>query len=210
MLETILNYMNSVEPHWIYLILFAVAFTENIFPPSPSDVVVIIGASLIANSTTISYLPVLLITSLGSAAGFIVMYYLGYYLSEHVLRSGKFKFIKKETLARLDVWFKKYGYKIIIANRFLPGTRAVVSFFAGVSELKAWKTFILASIGAFIWNAMIIFIGMQLGNNIELIDNYLKTYSKVGLLITLLIILYFVIRKIIKLGKATANETKNL
>ena len=99
-----------------------------------SDVVVVVGASLIA-STSVGFIPVLLITSIGSALGFILMYYIGFFLSEKVLRTGRIKFIEKSSLEKTDAWFSKYGYWIILANRFLPGTRSVISFFSGVHEL---------------------------------------------------------------------------
>ena len=79
MLEEILLYIGSLNNTWIYIILFFFAFIENIFPPSPSDVIVVVGASLIA-SNGLGFLPVLLITSIGSALGFILMYYVGYFL----------------------------------------------------------------------------------------------------------------------------------
>jgi membrane protein DedA with SNARE-associated domain len=88
MLEEILLYISSLDTTWIYLILFFFAFIENVFPPSPSDVVVVVGASLIA-STSIGFIPVLIITCFGSAIGFILMYYVGYFLFEKILRNGK-------------------------------------------------------------------------------------------------------------------------
>ena len=66
MLEEILVYNSSLEAIWIYIILFLFSFVENVFPPSPSDVIVVVGASLIA-STSIGFIPVLIITSIGSA-----------------------------------------------------------------------------------------------------------------------------------------------
>lgn len=128
MLEEIIAYISTLDTSWIYVILFFFAFIENVFPPSPSDVVVVVGASLIA-TTSLGFVPVLIITSIGSALGFILMYYVGYFLSEKVLRSGKLKFISQDALHKTDEWFTKYGYKIILANRFLPGTRSVISFF---------------------------------------------------------------------------------
>jgi len=86
--------MSSVDVLYLYFILFFFAFIENVFPPSPSDVVVVIGASLIA-TTTLGYFPVLIITSIGSSLGFILMYYLGYFLSEKILRKDRFKFLTK-------------------------------------------------------------------------------------------------------------------
>lgn len=197
MLESILSYIGSLDPTWIYVVLFFFSFIENVFPPSPSDLVVIVGASLIS-STAIGFLPVLLITSIGSALGFILMYYVGFFLSEKILRNRRQKFISQKSLAKIDKWFKKYGYKIILANRFLPGTRSVISFFSGVHELNVKKTFLMALISAFLWNAFIVNLGIVLGNNVARIDYYLTTYSTVIIILTAAVILYFLIRALIK------------
>ncbi|MCZ7601810.1 MAG: DedA family protein [Melioribacteraceae bacterium] len=176
MLEQVLSYISSVDTIYVYLVLFFFSFIENVFPPSPSDVVVVVGASLIA-STEISFLPILFITSIGSAMGFVLMYYVGKLFGEKLVRKGKIKFIHKDDIEKADKWFNKWGYKLILANRFLPGTRSVISFFSGVHELKIGTTFLYAAISAFAWNAVIIYIGMLVGNNVELIDYYLNTYS---------------------------------
>ncbi|MCW8850381.1 MAG: DedA family protein [Melioribacteraceae bacterium] len=200
MLEEILVFISSLDATWIYLLLFFFAFIENVFPPSPSDVVIVVGASLIA-TTSIEFIPVLFITSVGSAVGFILMYYVGYFLSEKVLRSGKLKFVSQDALHKTDEWFSQYGYWIILANRFLPGTRSVISFFSGVHELHVGKTFIFALISAFAWNIIIIYLGMTLGNNVELIDYYLKTYSNIGIGITVIVTIFFTIRYFLKKKK---------
>lgn len=200
MLEEILLYIGSLDTLWIYVILFFFSFIENVFPPSPSDVVVIVGASLIA-STSLGFVPVLIITSIGSALGFILMYYVGYFLSEKILRSGKIKFIDKASLAKTDLWFSKYGYWIILANRFLPGTRSVISFFSGVHELDVKKTFLYALISAFLWNILIIYLGMTMGNNVDLIDYYLTTYSNIVLGLTAVIVAVLLVRFLIRKKK---------
>lgn len=185
--------MSTVDPIVLYLILFFFCYIENIFPPSPSDVVVVFGASLIA-STSLSYIPILLITSFGSSLGFVLMYYVGKIFGERVVLSGKLKFITQESISKTDIWFSKYGYKLILLNRFLPGTRSLVSFFSGLYELDLWRTFVLATISAFLWNAIIIYLGMLLGNNVEMIDYYLSTYSMIIMILTLLVIIFFIIR----------------
>jgi membrane protein DedA with SNARE-associated domain len=126
------------------------------------------------------------------------MYYVGYFLSEKILRTGKLKFIDDSALQKTDQWFEHYGYWIILANRFLPGTRSVISFFSGVHELKIKKTFLFALISAFLWNVLIIYFGMTLGNNVELIDYYLTTYSNIVIGLTVLVILIFSIRIFLK------------
>jgi membrane protein DedA with SNARE-associated domain len=200
MLEQIIQYLGTLDPFLIYVILFFFSFIENLFPPSPSDVVVIVGATLIAQ-TAIGFVPILILTSIGSAVGFIVMYYLGEYLGDKLVRSGKLKFITKESLDKADAFFHKYGYNIIIINRFLPGTRAVVSFFCGFHKLKPLRTFVYAAISSFLWNAFLIFLGIKLGQNLDLVDKYLSKYSEIIFGITAVIIIFFAVRYFVKKKK---------
>lgn len=200
MLESTLLYMSNLDPTLIYLILFFFAFIENIFPPSPSDVVVVVGASLIA-TTSMGFIPVLIITSIGSSLGFMLMYFVGKIFGEKIIRSGKISFITQEGLSNTDIWFNKWGYKLILANRFMPGTRSVISFFTGVYELEVLKTFTLSTISAFAWNLLIIYAGMFLGDNVETIDYYLATYSTIGVAISVVVILYFIVKYFIKKKK---------
>ncbi len=203
MLQDIISYISTLDPSIIYLVLFFFGFIENVFPPSPSDVVLVIGSTLVAKST-IGFLPILFLTSVASALGFVFMYYIGKNFGDKVIRSGRLKFIKPGTLEKTDVWFLKYGYNLILVNRFLPGTRAVISFFTGVHNLKPGKTFLYAAVSSFIWNALLIFVGYLLGNNIDLIDKYLSAYSNIVLFIIIAIIIYFMIKHFRK--KKTADE----
>lgn len=193
MIENILNYLSDLSPFFIYVVLFLFSYIENVFPPSPSDLVVVIGGSIIATGT-INFIPTLILTTLGSLLGFMTLYYFGFQVDKKVIRAGKIKFISAEAVETVEKWFSKYGYAVIAANRFLPGTRSVISFFAGLSELKIWKTVILALISALFWNTIIIYLGIIFGNNIETVDFYLSRYQEIVLILTALVILFFVIR----------------
>ncbi|MFA3782657.1 DedA family protein [Melioribacteraceae bacterium 4301-Me] len=200
MLEQILSYINNLNPFLIVIVLFFFSFIENIFPPSPSDIVIVIGATIVANSIFL-FIPILLITSLGSSLGFIVMYYVGSKFGEKVIRKGKLKFVKKEALYKADLWFSKYGYKLIIINRFLPGTRSVVSFFCGIHNLVPVKTFIYAAISSFLWYSLLIYLGVQLERNVQLIDKYLEAYSNIILSLTILLFVFIFIKFLLRKNK---------
>ncbi|MEA1927004.1 MAG: DedA family protein [Candidatus Auribacterota bacterium] len=207
MLETVISYLSSVDTFWIYVILIAFSFTENIFPPSPSDVVVIVGALLIGTkTTTMSFIPVVLITAIASSLGFMVMYMIGKYLGEHILRTGKIKFISQEAIEKSTRWFSRYGYKLIVSNRFLPGTRSVISFFSGMNELKPVKTFFCATLSALLWNSLIIYLGIKLGDNVDLIDHYLSTYRNIILITMGVIAVILIIRYLIIRAKKNSNQ----
>ena len=193
MIENILNHISDLSPFLIYLILFLFSYVENVFPPSPSDLVVVIGGSLVATEA-INFVPTLIFTTIGSVLGFMTLYYIGSQVDKKVIRAGKMKFISAQAVDTVENWFTKWGYTVIVANRFLPGTRSVISFFAGLSELKVLKTVILATTSALFWNAIMIYLGMIFGNNIERVDFYLSRYQEIVLIITGVVILFFVIR----------------
>ena len=193
MIEYILDFISNAAPFWIYVALFAFAYVENVFPPSPSDLVVVVGGSLISQGT-ISFIPTLILTSIGSVLGFMTLFYIGNQLDKKIIRAGKMKFISIEALEKAEGWFLKYGYLVIALNRFMPGTRSVISFFAGVSELNIKKTVLLATLSAFAWNAIIIYLGILFGNNIETVDYYLSTYSNIAIVITITVLIFFIVR----------------
>jgi len=201
MLQHLVTYIGSYDLWLIYLIVFFFSFIENVFPPSPSDIIVLVGATIISK-TAVGLIPVLVITSIGSGLGFILMYYVGAFLGNKLIRSGRFKFIEQKYLAKADVWFHKYGYNLILINRFMPGTRSVISFFSGLHRLNTIKTFILATISAFIWNAFLIFLGVLVGNNLDLVDRALSKYSTIAVIVTIIIVTFLLIKYLLNKKKA--------
>lgn len=193
MIEDILSRIGELTPFWIYVSLFIFAYIENVFPPSPSDLVVVIGGSLVGTGT-LNFIPTLFVTTTGSILGFMTLFFIGWMLDKKVIKSGKLKFISLEAVLKVEAWFNKYGFWIIALNRFLPGTRAVVSFFAGMSRLDVKKTVILSTISAFLWNFLIIYLGMLFGENVEKVDRLLDTYSNIVIVATVIIVLFFALR----------------
>lgn len=166
-----------LDPLVICLIIFAVAFIENIFPPAPSDVVVVFGGSLVGVGI-IGYPESLLFATAGSTLGFVAMYKIGDWFGVHIVERRKISFLPIESIKKAEAWFQKFGYWVIVANRFLAGTRAVVSFFAGMSELGLGKTTVLSFLSALLWNAILLTAGYYLGQNWEQIGYYMVGYSR--------------------------------
>ncbi len=200
MIENILEFISSLSPFWIYVALFSFSFIENVFPPTPSDLIIVVGGSLIATHS-IHFIPTLVLTTAGSVIGFMVIFFVGSQLDKKLVRAGKVKFISVEALDKLEHWFLKYGYAIILGNRFLPGIRSLISFFAGLSELDIKRTTILALISSFTWNAAIIYIGIVFGKNVHQVDKLLSTYSNGVIIIILLILLFYILKYIFQRKK---------
>jgi membrane protein DedA with SNARE-associated domain len=191
--EEFLSYLQSVPPLVVYVAVFAVAFVENIFPPSPSDITIVFAGALVT-SDRVGFLETFLAASTGSTLGFLAMYFVGDWFGDAILEQGKLKFVSLQALHKVEAWFKRYGYWIIVVNRFLSGTRAVVSFFAGISELNLPRTAALCFVSASAWNLVLLSGGYYFGRNWQRLGFYLSTYTQVVTAIIVLVALILVAR----------------
>lgn len=204
MFETIFNTIEHMPAVYVYLVLLVIPFIENIFPPSPSDLIVVICGSLIS-AGVINFIPALILSSIGSELGFLFLYYLGAQTDRKIIQKGKIRFIDLSLLVKAEDWFNRYGYAIILFNRFISGIRSIISYFAGLSELKFKRTLILSSISAVMWNVILLLLGLFFGNNIDVVDKWLESYSKLIYAVIALIVIGLLIRFIIMKMKSKKN-----
>ncbi len=197
MFEHIFTSLSSYDPLLIYSLIILIPFIENLFPPSPSDVVVVLAGSLIIHGT-INFFLALVLSSLGSEIGFMALYYIGLQTDRKLIHTKKLKFISPEAVIKAEEWFVKYGFMLILFNRFLSGIRAVISFFAGLSELNVKRTILFSSLGSIVWNAILLGLGILFGYNLATIDHFLSTYTKGILIITAIIAIYFLVKYLLK------------
>jgi len=202
-LESLVRFLSSVDPIWIYVVIFSIAFIENIFPPSPSDIIVVFGGALAAMERG-NFFAALIAGTLGSTLGFMTMYIVGRWFGRRILETGKLKFVNMEALHKLEQWFARYGYWIIIGNRFLSGTRAVISFFAGISELELGSTTFLSFIGSLAWYTILVYSGYKVGQHWQQVGEYLKSYGEIVSAATIAIILIFIARYYYRKRKSAA------
>jgi len=206
--EDFILYIQSLSPTLVYVVVFAIAYIENIFPPSPSDTIIVFGGSLVGIGR-VGFIETLLCATLGSTLGFMTMYKIGDWFGDRILEQGKVKFIPVSAVHTVEEWFRKYGYWIIIANRFLSGTRAVVSFFAGLSELNLARTTVLCFLSALAWNAILVTGGFYLGKNWERIGFYLSTYSQIVTAIIVVTALIWLAKVVFKNNNKKNGERKS-
>lgn len=191
---------------YVYVAVLLISFIENLFPPFPSDVVVVFAGSLVAMGQGSGVLTVLLAT-VGSTAGFFVMYRIGAALDVKVIETGRIRFISLDLVHRVEHWFRHYGYWVIVANRFLAGTRAVVAFGAGMSHMHIAPTTLLSAVSALAWNIILVYLGVALGENWRDITVYLTTYSKAVSIILGVALILWLLRMYILSRRAKKQAT---
>ena len=65
-----------------------------------------------------------------------------------------------------------HGRGTIFVARFVPVVRHLISIPAGVGSMNLAKFCIFTLIGGTIWNTILLFAGIKLGNNWEIIHHY--------------------------------------
>lgn len=169
-----LDYLRTLPEYLVYLMLGISAFVENIFPPIPGDTVTAFGAFLVAIGR-LNLAGVFISTTTGSFLGFMTLFAVGGYLGRRFFIEKDYRLFKGKDIIKAEEWFRKYGYFIIMINRFLPGIRSVISIAAGISGLNRRKVILLSLVSSGVWNLVWIAMGFTLGNNWETVQANLST-----------------------------------
>ena len=147
--EFVITIMNQYG----YFGIFFLIFIENIFPPIPSEVVLLFGGFM----TTYSKLglPLMIVFStLGSTVGAIILYYIGKILNKERLKRivsgkvGKVLRLKTSDIDKADRWFDTKGNKTVFFCRFIPVVRSLISIPAGMSEMQMGKFLLYTVVGS--------------------------------------------------------------
>ncbi|MBX2821891.1 MAG: DedA family protein [Rhodothermaceae bacterium] len=180
----IFNWISSLSPIWAYVVIFAIAYGENVVPPIPGDMVIVFGGYL-ASTTEIDLFVVWGIATVGGALGFMTLYAFGYSMGDAVYSPDRYKWIPKNKMHIAKDWVLRWGYWVVIANRFLSGTRSVISLVVGITQMDAWKTATASTLSAFIWTGLITYAGYAIGENWEVMAEYLRLYGWAILSVTI-------------------------
>ena len=176
--DAFLVYLNGAPPNWIYFFLFLGAFMENIVPPIPGDTLIVFGAYL-AGIGVISVVPAYVVMWVGSATGCLTVYAVAYAKGRDFFLRLEARFFDESNIETAEDWFERYGIRIIIFNRFLPTVRAFVGIVAGIIRMNPLQMILYVSIGTFLWNSLLVYFGLKVGENWQLVIQVLKTYNQV-------------------------------
>ena len=191
--QSIIEWVDVVPVVGVYLIFFAVAYLENVIPPVPGDVLVAFAGYLAAEGL-IGIVPVYMLTTLASVLGFMTMYWLGGRWSVEIENRQKdhwvLKFVDYSYFEKGKKWMDRWGQGVILANRFLAGTRSIISLTAGFYRINARLTVLSSFVSSLLWNGILIGFGWFVKSNWKEIGFYLGAYSKIILAGIVLFVLF--------------------
>lgn len=166
-MEASLAVLQELPPFLTYLVLGVGAAIENVFPPLPADSFVVIGSFLAARGRA-TLTSVFLVTWTANVASALLVYRAGYRYGPAFFdsRLGHL-LLRPRQLDRVRGFYARFGTPAIFFTRFLPGLRAIVPVFAGVSHQPlrsvAWPILVASAI----WYGLLVWLGGLAGQRLE-------------------------------------------
>lgn len=172
-------------------------------PVSGEVLIPIIG--LIIKQSKLNIFISLIVLTIGSVVGTLVLYAVGYYFN-----SMAKKFIKKnlgkyeKKLNEVSGWIMKHGPVMSCFVRFLPFVRVYISLIAGIERIPIIPFTIYSTIGIGLWNAIFLFVGYYLGKDFEkyktqilnvMGDNSYVIFGGLALIIVIIVATILVVKK---------------
>lgn len=192
------QWIMQVMEQFGYIGVFFLILLENVFPPIPSEVILTFGGFMASKSTQLNFTGMLISSTLGAVIGALILYYIGKILGIKRLESivdryGKVLRIEIDDLHKADNWFTKYGGLAVFLCRFVPLIRSLISIPAGLNHMNIPKFLLYTTIGSAIWNGILIYLGLKLGDNWESVVHTFDTYSNILYIIMGILMIGFII-----------------
>lgn len=184
--------------------IFTMQFIENVFPPFPTDTMLPFSG-VVAASGRLHIVGVWLAAVLGSLTGSLVLYAVGKWADQRVVRNfigrhGRFVGLSDDGVDKAVAWFNRYGAPVIVFGRLLPVMRSVISLTAGMCRMPVLPFAFFTTLSSAGAMAFWIGIGYLLGENwrviLTVVDEF-EPFILLGLGIAVTVGLLLLVRRIV-------------
>ena len=194
MLHDIVDFIVNAVESLGYIGIFIMMFLESSFFPFPSEVAMI-PAGLLAAQGKMSLVLAIMIGLLGSLCGALFNYFLAVKFGRgFLIKYGKYFFIKEETIAKTEQFFKEHGAISTFTGRLIPAVRQYISFPAGLAKMDLKIFALYTTLGAGLWVTILALIGYFVGANEALAKEYTKEIT-IAVLGAIALLLFWYIRR---------------
>ena len=172
---------------------------ENFFPPSPSDLFVVLGAFLTYRGI-MEPLTIFLVAWGFGVAGAVLVYWASRKYGRRFFHSrlGR-RLISPGTFAAIEREYVRFGMLGMFIFRMLPAFRSVVAPFAGFVNLPAGRALLPIVLASGTWYAALTLLGTKLGSEWETINATLRRLNTgLGIaagVVALLLVIWFLRRR---------------
>lgn len=161
LLETLL--IGAVHSPWMLPTLFLVCVVDGFFPPVPSELVLLAAAIATWAADPALLTIVLAVAGLGAWIGDNVAYAIGRTVGLRPL-SWMGRRRSSGATAAVEEQFRRRPESLIVAGRFVPVARILISLAAGATRLRYSRFLVLSLIGASAWALLSATLAVLIGS----------------------------------------------
>jgi len=171
---------------------FILMALESMIAPVPSEAVMPFVGFLVTDGKWNLWLA-LLSTSLGSLAGSLASYWMGYYGGKPlVLKVGRYLLLNRHDLEWTERYFnQRQGLFTVFAARFIPVVRHFISIAAGMGKMPLLPFMLVTVVGATLWNGFLLYCGMRLREHWTSVQKYSHQVDLVIIILAIVGIAWF-------------------
>lgn len=171
------------------IVLLLLAFATLV-----SEDLACIAAGLLVGRGSIGFIPAVAACLIGIVAGDLLLYLAGRWIGRPALRRAPLRwFVSEADVARSSTWFASRGVWLVLASRFMPGTRLPTYLAAGMLHTRLLPflgAFVLASL---LWVPLLVGAASVFGG--QLLDWFSGTGRLAGpAFVAGLVLLYLAVR----------------
>ena len=204
------SFFQFIIEHLNYAWVWFLMLLESTVIPVPSELVVTPAAYFAHAGKDLNTWWVIVFATIGADCGATINYLAGYYLGRPLIyrfansRLGRLCLLTQEKVEKSERYFDNHGMVATITGRLIPGIRHLISIPAGLAKMHYWKFLLYTTLGAGLWNCILAGLGWYLHTIVpedQLHDKILEygEYIKwIILVLVIVAIIYFLIRKMLK------------
>jgi membrane protein DedA with SNARE-associated domain len=172
--EIVIPFLETLYGAVGYLGVLLAMTIESAMIPLPSELILPFAGFLVSDPSQVepitgqpwSFWIVVIVGTIGNTLGSLIAYALGAYGGRPFLeRYGRYVLIRPHEIELADHFFARWGTQTVFFSRLLPIVRTFISFPAGVSRMDLRKFIAYSTAGAFLWSTLLVWAGVQLGDN---------------------------------------------
>lgn len=162
--------INSISL-WGYIAIIIGMALESACIPVPSEIIFGFAGYLVYTGQ-LDFTMTVIAGVIGGLLGSVIAYLVGYYGGQpFIAQYGRYIFLSQRHVDTAQKWFDRYGIKATFFSRMLPVVRTFISLPAGFAHVHFGKFIIYTLLGSIPWTILLIYAGMLLGENWQMLHD---------------------------------------
>lgn len=171
---------------------------ENLFPPIPSEVLLPLAGFTASLGTKFTLVEAIVWATVGSVTGAWALYAIARVFGRDRTRAAfdRLPLVNMDDVDKTEAWFNGHDQWTVFLGRMLPVFRSLISLPAGVVKMNFLKFTVLTATGSAIWNTALVGMGYVLGENWQVVEQYVGVLSKIVIAIIAFLLVWWIVKRI--------------